>query len=76
MPRRDPPCPQAAKHTPHPTGYVEWHVWAEKKARTHEQIRCEGCGRLAIWVPKTAARDPTTGPGHNTDTDDSTNEQE
>lgn len=72
MPRRDPPCPQVDKHTPHPTGYVARHEWAERKAKTHEQIRCEGCGRLAIWVPKTAARDPTT--GHRQDEPDDSND--
>ena len=40
------------KHTPCPTGYVEWHFWAEKKTRTHEQERCPGCGRWAIWKRK------------------------
>jgi hypothetical protein len=32
------------RHTPYPEGYVEWHNWVEKKAMTHEQIRCPGCG--------------------------------
>lgn len=60
MPHRDPPCPQAAKHTPCPTSYSGWHDWADRMARTHDQVRCDGCGKFAIWVPKTAARDPTT----------------
>ena len=42
----------ACKHTPQPTGYVEWHMWAEKKQRTHEQRRCPGCGLWAIWVKR------------------------
>lgn len=46
-------CPDAAKlHTPSPSGYIQWHNWAEKKMRTHRQRHCPTCGRLAIWVPK------------------------
>jgi hypothetical protein len=44
-------CPNRAKHTPCPDGYVAWHEWAAKKARTHRQTRCTGCDRLSIWVP-------------------------
>jgi hypothetical protein len=32
------PCPNAANHTPAPTGYLEWQDWAAKKAKTHKQI--------------------------------------
>lgn len=42
----------ACKHTPCPTGYVEWHEWAEKKSKTHVQKRCPSCGLWALWVPK------------------------
>ena len=45
-------CPNAASHTDQPVGYIAWHTWAERKMRTHVQQRCEGCGLLAIWVPK------------------------
>jgi hypothetical protein len=45
-------CPNIAEHTPDPHGYVAWHDWAEEMGRTHRQIRCPGCGLLAIWVPK------------------------
>lgn len=41
-------------HTPEPTGYVAWHVWAEEMAKTHKQSRCPGCGLWAIWTPKEA----------------------
>lgn len=52
-PRSDPPpCPQADKHTPCPDSYMAWHHWAARKARTHTQIRCDGCGLFTIWVPK------------------------
>ncbi len=40
------------KHTPSPEGYIQWHAWAEKKSKTHRQIRCPVCGLWAIWVPK------------------------
>lgn len=40
------------KHTRQPKGYVEWHEWAEKKAGTHTQHKCPGCGRWAIWKAK------------------------
>jgi len=43
------PC---AAHTPQPTGYLEWHEWADKKAKTHRQVRCPGCGLFQIWVRK------------------------
>lgn len=45
------PC--AHKHTKQPIRYSEWHSWAERKSKTHKQVRCEDCGRLAIWVSKT-----------------------
>lgn len=48
-------CPNAAKHTKDPEGYLQWHEWAEKKSKTHRQIRCEGCGLYAIWVPLSKA---------------------
>lgn len=46
------PCPNAAKHTPAPAGYLAWDEWAEKKSKTHRQVKCTGCGRYSIWVPK------------------------
>ena len=39
-------------HTPCPSGYVEWHDWAEKKMETHKAIKCRGCGLYAIWTPR------------------------
>lgn len=45
-------CPEKDKHTPSPEGYIEWHAWAEKKAKTHKQKRCPGCTRFAIWVQR------------------------
>lgn len=43
-------CP--GEHTPQPTGYLAWHHWAEKKAKTHVQRKCPVCGLWAIWVPR------------------------
>ena len=45
----EPPCPNAAEHTPAPADYLGWFSWAERMNRTHDQRRCEGCGRWAIW---------------------------
>lgn len=45
-------CPNAAQHTPQPDGYLAWHEWADKKSKTHYQIKCPGCDLYAIWVPK------------------------
>lgn len=47
----------ACRHTPCPQGYLAWHTWAERKAKTHRQKRCPDCGLWAIWVPK---RPPST----------------
>jgi len=46
------PCPNESKHTPCPTGYMQWHSWAARMMKTHRQERCPGCGLLKIWVPK------------------------
>ena len=48
----DPTCPNVKRHTKCPEGYLAWHEWAEKKSKTHEQVICGGCGRLAIWIKK------------------------
>jgi hypothetical protein len=45
-------CSNQKAHTPCPKGYIDWHQWAEKKAKTHRQLKCVGCGLFAIWVPK------------------------
>lgn len=46
------------KHGPQgPTGYVDWTNWAEKKSRTHYQIKCPNCGLFKIWK----RRKPGTG---------------
>jgi len=44
------------KHTKCPTGYLQWHAWAECMMKTHTQKRCPNCGLWAIWVKKTRAR--------------------
>ena len=45
-------CPNVAKHTKCPEGYLQWHPWAERKSKTHRTERCPACGLYAIWVPK------------------------
>jgi hypothetical protein len=52
--RREQECPNAAAHTPHPTGYLAKDEWAEEKMKTHHQVKCEGCGLYMIWVPGAA----------------------
>ena len=45
-------CPDRSKHTKAPSGYLEWHSWATRKARTHRQTQCDTCRLWAIWIPK------------------------
>jgi hypothetical protein len=55
-------CPNLSNHTKEPMAphdYLGWHRWAEEMSKTHKQIRCEGCGLWAIWIPKNA-KSPTT----------------
>jgi hypothetical protein len=48
-------CPNIEDHTWCPDGYVQWHTWAEEMAKTHNQRKCDGCGRYVIWEPKSPA---------------------
>lgn len=49
-------CPNAAKHTPCPDGYMEWQEWAHRMhSGGAKQGLCPGCGLYAIW---TAPRKP------------------
>jgi hypothetical protein len=43
-------CADHAKDEP--KGYLQWHGWAERKAKTHRQMVCAQCGLWAIWKPK------------------------
>lgn len=45
-------CPNAANHAPCAEGYVAWHAWAARQAKTHTSKRCPGCNRYRIWEPK------------------------
>ncbi len=45
-------CPDIEQHTACPTGYLQWHDWAEKMSRTHRSTRCPTCGFYAVWLPK------------------------
>jgi hypothetical protein len=40
-------------HTRCPSGYIEWHDWAEQKSKTHLQVKCPECGLYSIWLPTT-----------------------
>ena len=43
------PCPRQELHTPAPSGYLQWHAWAQRMSKTHRQERCPGCDLYAIW---------------------------
>lgn len=47
-------CRHFEDHTPRPGGYIQWHEWAGRMAKTHRAEKCLGCGLYAIWVPKPA----------------------
>ncbi|MFF3443614.1 hypothetical protein [Streptosporangium sp. NPDC002721] len=49
----DTACPDAARHTVHPTGYISHSLWAEQMLLTHTQRSCPGCGWPEIWEPNT-----------------------
>ena len=42
------------QHTPCPEGYLRWHSWADRMAKTHRQVKCKMCGLWAIWIPRNA----------------------
>lgn len=44
-----PPC---RKSNGEPSGYVQWHIWAAKKGKTHTQRQCLRCGLYHIWKKK------------------------
>lgn len=45
-------CPHADRHAIAPEGYIAWHSWAARMAKTHTQKRCPGCGLWKIWIPR------------------------
>ena len=47
-------CPNERHHTKAPTGYTEWHWWAERMARRGyvQERRCPGCWLWKIWKRK------------------------
>lgn len=49
---KGPECDLEEYHTPCPSGYVSWHLWAEEMSKTHTQRRCPGCNRWMIWYPR------------------------
>ena len=47
-------CPKAYEHTPEPSGYLAWHVWADGMDRLgYEQRQHDACGLWTQWVTKT-----------------------
>ena len=46
----NPDCPNAAEHTPRPSGYGAHSDWAEAMALTHDQSQCPVCGLWMIWT--------------------------
>ena len=46
-------CSNYTEHTLEPEGYIAWHLWAEKMARTHKQVKCPTCGKYVIWKRRT-----------------------
>lgn len=42
-------------HNDGPDNYPAWHAWAEQKAKTHRQSRCDECGLWAIWTRRAVA---------------------
>lgn len=50
-------CPDADKHTPHPSGYLAHFEWAQEMKETHRQTRCPTCGFWTVWVPRAAGGD-------------------
>lgn len=47
-----PDCPNREAHTPLPYMYDE--LWLDQMTSTHRQVKCPGCHRWCIWVPKGA----------------------
>lgn len=46
-----------AKKIEQPQGYIWWHEWAEKMAKSHpKQLRCPDCGLFTIWNKKAGAK--------------------
>lgn len=52
MMSKNTPLPDCVHRPDEPTDYLAWHDWADKMAKTHVQIRCQGCGLYKTWVPK------------------------
>lgn len=44
-------CGNVHHHTPAPSGYANWHDWAEQmNLDGYKQVRCPQCDRYEIWV--------------------------
>ena len=47
-----PDCPNIKNHAKgQPTWYEQRHQWAEKKSKTHTQVKCDYCWLFEVWIP-------------------------
>lgn len=44
-------CPREAEHNYGPSGYIEWHAWADASSKKFRQVKC-ACGRYLLIEPK------------------------
>ena len=38
-----------------PEFYLAWHCWADRKVKTHYQVKCKKCGYYHIWKKRKKA---------------------
>ncbi len=48
------------RHDEQPVGYLQWHAWAARKSKTHQQVKCDACGLWKIWKRKSYGENMTT----------------
>lgn len=53
-------CGREGRFYDPPLRYLQWHEWADRKSKTHEQHPCPDCGRYTIWRVRVAAKETTT----------------
>ncbi len=50
-------CPSISQHTQAPTGYTNWHTWANDMKKGHYQTQCPDCKAWVIWEAKNGKND-------------------